>query len=105
MRLGALKTSLHPNLLDRPQPAEEPGAFEERGRQVLARLADGERGDERGGGAIVPRSLQSDAPAPSVTDGWNGVATSKARSPAPGSGAICAIGTMGTGEQTGSRIA
>ena len=37
-RLGGLKTSLHPNLLDRPQPAEEPGAFEERGRQVLARL-------------------------------------------------------------------
>ena len=74
-RLGGLKTSLHPNLLDPPQPAEAPGAFEERGRQVLARLADGERGDERGGGAIVPRSLQSDAPAPSVTDGWNGVTT------------------------------
>ena len=37
-RLGGLKTSLHPNLLDRPQPAEAPGAFEERGRQALARL-------------------------------------------------------------------
>ena len=43
-RLGGLKTSLHPNLLDPPQPAEAPGAFEERSRQVLARLADGERG-------------------------------------------------------------
>ena len=37
-------------LLDRSQPAEAPGELEERGRQVLARLADGERGDERGGG-------------------------------------------------------
>jgi hypothetical protein len=67
-----LKTSLYPNLLDRPQPAEEPRAFEERGRQVLARLADGERGDERGGGGPplpLPRSLQSEAPAASVTDG------------------------------------
>jgi len=54
-RLGGLKTSLHPNLLDPPQPADAPGAFEERSRQVLARLADGERGDERGGGAIAPR--------------------------------------------------
>jgi hypothetical protein len=98
-RLGGLKTSLHPNLPDPPQPAEAPGAFEERSRQVLARLADGERGDERGGGAIAPRvSLQSDAPAPSVTHGWNGAATSEARSPAPGSGAICAIGTDGQGE-------
>src|SRR5205807_36980 len=35
---AASKTSLHPNLLDRPQPAEAPGAFEERGRQALARL-------------------------------------------------------------------
>jgi hypothetical protein len=51
---AASKTSLHPNLLDRPQPAEAPGAFEERGRQVLARLPDGERGDERGGGATAP---------------------------------------------------
>jgi hypothetical protein len=49
MRLGGLKTSLHPNLLNRRQPAEEPETFEERGRQVLARLADGERGDERAG--------------------------------------------------------
>jgi hypothetical protein len=97
MRLGGLETSLHPNLLDPPQPAEAPGAFEERSRQVLARLADGERGDERGGGAIAPRvsPLQSDAPAPSVIHGWNGAATSEARSPAPGSGAICAIGTDG----------
>ena len=54
MRLGGLETSLHSNLLDRPQPAEARGAFEERGRQVLARLADGERGDERGGGATAP---------------------------------------------------
>jgi hypothetical protein len=39
MRLGGLETSLHPNLLDHPpQPAEAPGAFEERGRQALARL-------------------------------------------------------------------
>jgi len=35
------------------------------GRQVPARLADGERGDERDGGRLpLPRSLQSDAPAP-----------------------------------------
>ena len=38
MRLGGLETSLHPNLLDPPQPAEAPGAFEERGREALARL-------------------------------------------------------------------
>jgi len=43
MRLGGLETSLHFNLLDldRPQPAEARGAFEafeERGRQALARL-------------------------------------------------------------------
>ena len=111
MRLGGLETSLHFNLLDldRPQPAEARGAFEafeERGRQFLARLADGERGEERGGGATAPRvpynqTLQR-LPLPS---GWNSVATSEERSPAPGSGAICAIGTMGTGEQTGSRIA
>ena len=31
MRLGGLETSLHPNLLDPPQPAEAPGALEERG--------------------------------------------------------------------------
>jgi hypothetical protein len=31
MRLGGVKTSLHLNLLDRPQPAEEPAALEERG--------------------------------------------------------------------------
>jgi hypothetical protein len=37
-RLGGLKTSLHPNLLDPPQPAKARGAFEERGRQALARL-------------------------------------------------------------------
>jgi hypothetical protein len=59
MRLGGLETSLHFNLLDldRPQPAEARGAFEafeERGRQFLARLADGERGEERGGGATAP---------------------------------------------------
>jgi len=91
MRLGGLETSLHPNLLDPPQPAEAPGAFEEQGRQ-------GGRYRSR-----VPynQTLQH----PSVTDGWNGVATFEARSPASGSGAICAIGTMGTGEQTGSRIA
>ena len=87
MRLGGLKTSLHPNLLHRPQPAEDPAALEERDCQVLARLADGDRGDERGGGRYRSRvPLQSDAPAPPVTDGWNGVATSEARWPAPGSG-------------------
>ena len=71
-RLGGLKTSLHPNLPDPPQPAEAPGAFEEQGRQ-------GGRYRSR-----VPynQTLQH----PSVTDGWNGVATSEARWPAPGSG-------------------
>lgn len=92
-----LKTSLYPNLLDRPQPAEEPRAFEERGRQVLARLADGERGDERGGGGRRYRSRvpynQRLLRLPLPMD--NGAATSEARSPAPGSGAICAIGTDG----------
>jgi hypothetical protein len=39
---------------DRVRLAHIDGAFEERGRQVLARLADGERGDERGGGATAP---------------------------------------------------
>lgn len=60
-------------LLDPPQPAEAPGALEERDCQVLARLADGDCGDERGGALSLPRSLQSDAPAPSVTDGWNNI--------------------------------
>ena len=70
VRLGGLKTSLHPNLPDRPQPAEDPAALEERDCQVLARLADGDRGDERGGGRYRSRvPLQSEAPAPSVT-GW-----------------------------------
>ena len=87
MRLGGLKTSLHPNLLDRPQPAEDPAALEERDCQVLARVADGDRGDEWGGGAIAPafpcnQTLQR----PPLPDGWNGVATSKARWPASGSG-------------------
>ena len=35
---AALKRLCNPNLLDPPQPAEAPGAFEERGRQALARL-------------------------------------------------------------------
>jgi hypothetical protein len=44
--------------------------------QVLARVADGQHGDERGRGALSPpRSLESDPPAPCVTYGWNGVAT------------------------------
>ena len=65
-------------LLDRPQPAEAPGELEERGRQVLARLADGERGDERSGGATAPAFL--------TIRRSNGFRY-------PGSGAICAIGT------------
>jgi hypothetical protein len=77
-------------LLDRSQPAEAPGELEERGRQVLARLADGERGDERSGGATAPAFL--------TIRRSNGFRY-------PGLGAICAIGTMGTGEQAGSRIA
>jgi len=77
---AALKRSL----LDRPQPAEAPGPFEERGCQVLARLADGERGDERAGALPLPRSPLQRLPLPS---GWNSVAQHlKNRSPAPGTG-------------------
>ena len=94
-RLGGLKTSLHPNLLDPPQPAEAPGAFEERGRQALARLMASAAMNGAGG-----RRYRSRVPynqrllrLPLPMD--NGAATSEARSPAPGSGAICAIGTDG----------
>jgi hypothetical protein len=48
-----LKTSLYPNLLDRPQPAEEPRAFEERGRQVLARLMASAAMNGAGGAAAT----------------------------------------------------
>jgi hypothetical protein len=69
-RLGGLKTSLHPNLLDPPQPAEAPGAFEERGREALARLMASAAMNGAGGPPLpLPRSLQSEAPAASVTDG------------------------------------
>ena len=96
MRLGGLETSLHPNLLDPPQPAEAPGAFEERGREALARLMASAAMNGAGGG----RRYRSRVPynqrllrLPLPMD--NGAATSEARSPAPGSGAICAIGTDG----------
>ena len=70
MRLGGLETSLHPNLLDPPQPAEAPGAFEERGREALARLmASAAMNGAGGGAATAPAFLQSEAPAASVTDG------------------------------------
>jgi hypothetical protein len=95
MRLGGLETSLHPNLLDPPQPAEAPGAFEERGREALARLMASAAMNGAGG-----RRYRSRVPynqrllrLPLPMD--NGAATSEARSPAPGSGAICAIGTDG----------
>jgi hypothetical protein len=105
-RLGGLKTSLHPNLLDRPQPAEAPGAFEERGRQVLARLADGERGDERGGGRYRSRVPYNQTlrrlPLPT---GWNGVQHLKHVRQLQVAARYARLGPMGTGEQTGSRIA
>jgi hypothetical protein len=53
MRLGGLETSLHPNLLDPLQPAEAPGAFEERGREALARLMASAAMNEAGGAAAT----------------------------------------------------
>ena len=53
-----------------PQPAEAPGAFEERGREALARLmASAAMNGAGGGAATAPAFLQSEAPAASVTDG------------------------------------
>jgi hypothetical protein len=95
MRLGGLETSLHPNLLDPPQPAEAPGAFEERGRQALARLMASAAMKGKGGPRYRSRVPYNQRLLPLPLPMDNGAATSEARSPAPGSGAICAIGTDG----------
>ena len=99
MRLGGLEASLHPNLLERPQPAEAPGAFEKRGRQVLARLADGDRGDERGGGryrsAFACNQTLQRPPLPMDGMVWQHLKHVGQLQVAAG---ICAIGTMGTGK-------
>ena len=105
MRLSGLKTSLYPNLLDRPQPAEEPGAFEERGRQVLAHLADSERGDERGGGRYRSRVPDNQTlqrlplPMEMVRQHLKHVRQLQVAA------LYARLGPTGTGEQTGSRIA
>jgi len=99
-RLGGLKTSLHPNLLDPPQPAEAPGAFEERGRQALARL-------------MVNGAEGATAPAlPTIRDScgfryrWIMVRQHLKHVRQLQAAALYArLGLMGTGEQTGSRIA
>ena len=111
MRLGGLETSLHFNLLDldRPQPAEARGAFEafeERGRQFLARLADGERGEERGGGATAPAfpTIRRSSGFRYRVDGivWQRLKNVRQLQVAA---RYARLGPMGTGEQTGSRIA
>lgn len=103
---AALKRLLHLNLLDRPLPAEAPGEFEERGRQVLARLADGERGDERGGAAIVP-AFPYDQPLQRLSlpmDGWWWQHLKHIRQ-LQLAALYARLGPMGTWEQTGSPIA
>ena len=94
------------SLLDPPQPAEALGAFEERDCQVLARLADGERGDERGGGRYRSRvpynqTLQR-LPLPMDGMVWQHLKHVRQLQVAA---RYARLGPMGTGEQTGSRIA
>ena len=103
-RLGGLKTSLHPNLLDPPQPAEAPGAFEERGRQALARLM---------ASAAMNGAEGATAPALPTIRGscgfryrWIMVRQHLKHVRQLQAAALYArLGPMGTGEQTGSRIA
>ena len=106
MRLGGLETSLHPNLLDPPQPAEAPGAFEERGREALARLMASAAMNGAGG-----RRYRSGVPTIRRSSGFryrvDGIVWQHLKNvrQLQVAARYARLGPMGTGEQTGSRIA
>ena len=101
---AALKRLCNPNLLDPPQPAEAPGAFEERGRQALAHLM---------ASAAMNGAEGATAPALPTIRGscgfryrWIMVRQHLKHVRQLQAAALYArLGPMGTGEQTGSRIA